>query len=91
MIQEPGLQLDERQRAMLEAMHIKVWQPPARSVAVPVFPPVSSPNAIKSIAADAYSTGAEAVKDPVKPSKTIPSACHPVHRSIRCYRFDAAP
>ena len=33
MIQEPGLQLDDRQRAMLEAMHIKVWQPPARSVA----------------------------------------------------------
>jgi uracil-DNA glycosylase family 4 len=72
MIQEPGLQLDERQRAMLEAMHIKVWQPPARSVAVPASPPVLSPNAIKSIAADAYSTGAEAVKDPVKPSKTIP-------------------
>ena len=62
MIQEPGLQLDERQRAMLEAMHIKVWQPPAGQVA------------IKLVAADAYSTGAEAIKDPLKPSKTIPVA-----------------
>jgi len=62
MIQEPGLQLDERQRAMLEAMHIQVWQPPARPVA------------IKSIAADAYPTGVGAIKDPVKSSETISDA-----------------
>ena len=74
MIQEPGLQLDERQRAMLEAMHIKVWQPPARPVAAPASPPVQSPVAIKSVAPDAYPTGAEAVNDPVKPSKAIPIA-----------------
>ncbi|HPW08555.1 MAG TPA: uracil-DNA glycosylase, partial [Burkholderiaceae bacterium] len=74
MIQEPGLQLDDRQRAMLEAMHIKVWQPPARSVAVTASPPASSTDAIKSIAIDAYSTGAESIKDSVKPSKTIPVA-----------------
>ena len=74
MIQEPGLQLDERQRAMLEAMHIKVWQPPARSVAVTASPPVPSPDAFKSIATDAYSTGAEATKNSLKPSKTIPVA-----------------
>ena len=74
MIQEPGLQLDDRQRAMLEAMHIKVWQPPARSVAVTASPPASSTGAIKSIAIDAYSTGAESIKDSVKPSKTIPVA-----------------
>ena len=56
MIQEPGLQLDDRQRAMLEAMHIKVWQPPARSVAVTASPPASSTDAIKSIASDAMNT-----------------------------------
>lgn len=74
MIQEPGLQLDERQRAMLEAMHIKVWQPPARPVAAPASPPVQLSSAIESVAADAYPTRAEAIKDPVKPSKTIPMA-----------------
>ena len=71
MIQEPGLQLDERQRAMLEAMHIKVWQPPARSVAVTASPPASPIDALKPIAIDAYSTRSETTKDFVKPSKTI--------------------
>ncbi len=74
MIQEPGLQLDERQRAMLEAMHIKVWQPPARSVAVTASPPASPTDALKPIAIDAYSTRSETTKDFVKPSKTIPVA-----------------
>ena len=53
-----SLQLDERQRAMLEVMHVKVWQP------VPM--PQATPLAIKKVAVDAYSVRAEGQKAPEK-------------------------
>ena len=59
-------QLDERQRAMLEAMHVKVWQP------VPM--PQATPFAIKSVATDAYSVRAEGQKAPEKPPEKPPES-----------------